>query len=180
METTTAKALNEIIGDPLLFLEELFSRIEDIELNVDNYLLDHICYRVETTDLYQQKKKELIAHGELLAESNVNGRPISTFKLKQPIQYKKRTIDLIELPAPKQGHNYKNGLEHAEFVTKEPLQKIVDRYPQYAFEVFGIHKKINADITLKLGNYCIRFHNQRLDEVIRMEKNSYHHKAKKK
>ena len=76
---------------------------------------------------------------------------------------------MIELPSPKSGHKYKSGLEHVEFVTKDPLQKIVDRYPQYAFEVFGIHKKINADITLKLGDYCIRFHNQSLEDVIKSE-----------
>jgi uncharacterized protein len=164
------KTLEDIIGDPQFFLEELFSKISDIELKVDNYELDHICYRVQSLDEYKIKKEELKNFGELLVESIVNGRLISTFKLNDPILYKNRKIFLIELPAPKPMHSYPSGLEHAEFVTKEPLQKIIDRYPQYSFEAFGIHKKINADITLKLGNYCIRFHNQSLEEIIKMEK----------
>ncbi|MGZ3789959.1 MAG: VOC family protein [Bacteriovorax sp.] len=167
------KKLSEIIGDANVFLDDLFGKINDIELNVDNYELDHICYRVESIDQYNQKKEELIHHGELLIESMVNGRMISTFKLHEPIVYKKRKISLVELPSPKQGHSYKSGLEHVEFVTKEPLQKIIDRYPQYSFEAFGIHKKINADITLKLGEHCIRFHNQSLEDVIKLEKKNH-------
>jgi predicted metalloenzyme YecM len=164
------KSLAEVIGDPILFLDEIFSKLSDIELKVDQYELDHICYRVESLDQYKLKKAELSPLGELLVESMVNGRLISTFKLHEPIYYKKRSISLVELPSPKSGHSYKSGLEHVEFVTKEPLQKIVERYPQYSFEVFGIHKKINADITLKLGDYCIRFHNQNLEDIIKLEK----------
>lgn len=164
------KTLSDIITDPHVFLDQIFGMINDIELNVDKYVLDHLCYRTSSQEEYKTKKEELLSHGDLLIESIVNGRMIATFKLHQPIQYKNRKIDVLEVPAPKEGSSYKSGLEHVEFVTKEPLQKIVDRYPQYAFEVFGIHKKINADITLKLGDYCIRFHNQTLEDVIREEK----------
>lgn len=165
-----SKSLSEVISDPIVFLEDLFSKIEDIDLDVENFELDHICYRVESVGEYNSKKLELLNFGELLVESMVGGRLISTFKLKEPILFRNRKIYLVELPSPKSSHSYKTGLEHAEFVTKQPLQKIVDRYPQYSFEVFGIHKKINADITLKLGEYCIRFHNQSLEEVIKLEK----------
>lgn len=164
------KMLADVIGDPNLFLEELFAMISDIELNVDRYELDHICYRVQSMGEYGKKKEELKNFGTLLSESMVNGRPISTFKLNEPVVFKNRKIFLIELPSPKSSHSYPSGLEHAEFVTKEPLYKIIERYPQYSFESFGIHKKINADITLKLGNYCIRFHNLSLEEVIKLEK----------
>ncbi len=168
--TTSQRSLDEIIGSPIAFLKELFSRIDDIELDVAPYFLDHICYRVESIADYQRKKEQLSHHGELLIESIVNGRLISTYKLHIPIEFNNRKIELLELPSPKAGHVYKAGLEHAEFVTKDPLQKIVNKYPQYAFEVFGIHKKINADITLKLGDFCIRFHNQSLEDVIKLEK----------
>lgn len=164
------KTLADIITDPIAFLEDLFSKLEEIDLDVESYELDHICYRVQSMDEYKIKKSELAHFGELLIESMVNGRLISTFKFHEPIVFRKRKIYLIELPAPKANHSYASGLEHVEFVTKLPLQKIVDKYPQYSFEVFGIHKKINADITLKLGEYCIRFHNHSLEEVINQEK----------
>lgn len=164
------KCLAEVITDPIVFLEDLFLKIDDIGLDVEKYELDHICYRVESMSDYKIKKEELINFGELLIESMVNGRLISTFKLHEPIIFRNRKIYLLELPSPKSSHSYKSGLEHVEFVTNLPLQKIVDRYPQYSFEVYGIHKKINADVTLKLGEYCIRFHNQNLEEVIKQER----------
>lgn len=164
------KTLTDVITDPLFFLEDLFSKLEDIGLTVDSYELDHICYRVNSVDEYKLKKNELQDFGELLVESMVGGRLISTFKLHEPIVFRNRKIFLIELPSPKAQHSYKSGLEHVEFVTKLPLHKLIERYPQYSFEIFGIHKKINADVTLKLGDYCIRFHNQSLEEVINLEK----------
>lgn len=168
--------IKSIIGDPHLFLNELFGMLEDIELNVEKYELDHLCYRVASAEEYAEKKTALKAFGDLLIESMVNGRMISTFKLHEPIVFKNRKISLLELPSPKPNHSYKSGLEHVEFVTKEPLQKIIDRYPQYSFEAFGIHKKINADITLKLGEYCIRFHNQSLEDVIKLERKQAYRK----
>ena len=167
------KNLSSIIGDPIVFLDQIFSKLEDIGLAVDKYELDHICFRVKTIAEYKEKKEELNEFGVLLVESMVGGRLISTFKLHEPIVFQERKISLLELPAPKPTHSYPTGLEHVEFVTKEPLQKIVDRYPQYSFQVFGINKKINADITLVLGEHCIRFHNQSLEEIIKFEKKLY-------
>ena len=163
------KKLADVITDPHLFLEKFFLKLQEIELDVESYTLDHICYRVKTVNEYQIKKEELLSFGKQLNESMVNGRFISTFKLHSPIIFRGREIFLIELPSPKSSHSYESGLEHIEFVTKRPLQQIVERYPQYSFETFGIHKKINADITLKLGEYSMRFHNQSLEEVINLE-----------
>jgi predicted metalloenzyme YecM len=163
------KALNDIITDPIVFLDKLFMMIDESGLNVDAYFLDHICYRVGTTAEYETKKLELLEHGKLLVESMVNGRMISTFKFYEPIKYKNRFIDVIELPAPKPGKSYESGLEHVEFVATHPLKNFVEKYPKLDFEVFGIDKAINADITLKLGDYCIRFHNQTLEAVIQEE-----------
>lgn len=163
--------LEECIGDYQLFLDKIFTMLNDIELDIiEKLVCDHICYRVSTLAEYKSKREELLQFGELLVESMVNGRLICTFKLTDPIVFKDRSISLIELPQPKNTFTYKTGLEHVEFVTREPLQKVVNRYPQFAFETFGINKKINADITLKLGEFCIRFHNQSLEDVIKLEK----------
>jgi predicted metalloenzyme YecM len=164
------KTNQDVIGDYNSFLDHIFTMFDELDLAVKIVEVDHLCYRVKTLDAYKAKKIEFNEIGELLIESIVNGRNICTYKLKDPIVYKDKTISLIELPAPKNSHSYENGLEHLEFVTKEPLQKIVDRHPHLMFETFGINKKINADITLKLGDYCIRFHNQSLEDVIKLEK----------
>jgi predicted metalloenzyme YecM len=164
------KTNQDVLGDYNTFLEQIFTMFDELDMVVKIEEVDHLCYRVKTQADYQAKKTEFNEIGELLIESLVNGRNICTYKLHNPIVFKDKTIRLIELPAPKNSHSYNNGLEHLEFVTKEPLQKIVDRHPHLMFETFGINKKINADITLKLGDYCIRFHNQSLDDVIKLEK----------
>lgn len=164
------KSLNDIITDPVLFLDKLFTLMEKAGMNVDKYYLDHICYRVGSESEYQEKRAELNLHGEMLIESMVNGRLIATYKLHSPILYRGRKIDVLELPAPKPGHSYASGLEHVEFVAEESLQSIVDTYSSCSFETQGINKDINADITLRLGEYCIRFHNQTLEDVIVEEK----------
>ena len=158
--------LNDIISDPIIFLDELFEKASAIDLKP--YFLDHICYRVGSLAEYAVKKEQLKEHGDMLIESMVNGRMIATYKLHHPIQYQDRLIDVIELPAPKPGHSYKSGLEHAEFVSG-PLKEIVAKYPHLKFDTAGIDKEINADITLRLGEYCIRFHNQTLESVIAHE-----------
>lgn len=164
------KTNSDVLGDYNKFLEEIFTMFDELDLMVKIEQVDHLCYRVKTLKDYEAKKLEFNEIGELLIESMVNGRNICTYKLNSPIIFKDKTIPLVELPAPKNSHSYDNGLEHLEFVTKEPLQKIVDRHPHLMFETFGINKKINADITLKLGQYCIRFHSQSLEDVIKLEK----------
>ncbi len=163
------KTNSEILGDYTLFLEKILGMVEELDLLVKTECIDHICFRVKTFDEYQNKKIEFLDIADLLVESLVNGRNISTFRLKNPITFKDNTISLVELPAPKKSHSYESGLEHLEFVTKEPLQKIVDRHPHLKFETFGINKKINPDITLKLGEYCIRYHNSSLEDIIKSE-----------
>lgn len=164
------KTLNDIITDPQIFLDEIFSEIEKSKIDVSDCYLDHICYRVATLSEYETKKSELSKLGELLIESMVNGRLISTFKFHSPIIYKDRKIDVIELPAPKPNKTYKSGLEHVEFVTTKTLKEFVELYPHLTFETSGIDKKINADVTLHFGEYCIRFHRQTLEDVIKEEK----------
>ena len=163
-------SLADIITDPHTYLEDLFGRLEALNLDVSPYYLDHICYRVATQAEYDEKKIALLTYADLIIESMVNGRMISTYKLHSPIIFKDRKIDVLELPAPKPGHTFESALEHVEFVTTGPLKDLVDKYSALPFQTAGIDKELNADITLKLPGLCIRFHNQSLEEVIEIEK----------
>ncbi|MBY0413943.1 MAG: VOC family protein, partial [Bdellovibrionales bacterium] len=57
------KTLESIITDPQVFLDDLFSLIEKSKIDVSEYFLDHICYRVGSDSEYQTKKSELAQHG---------------------------------------------------------------------------------------------------------------------
>ena len=111
--------IEEKLGPISPFLQRIFTNLEKDHLDVSNFELDHICYRVETLPIYLSLKKMLSQQGPILSEEEVGGRLISTFKLNKPIIYQRRQINCIELPSPKQGSFYEQGYEHVEFVINE-------------------------------------------------------------
>ena len=91
-----------MIEDYRRFLDMILGIIEIVGIDVRGYELDHMCWRVETEEQYEEYKEELSKMGELLVESEVKGRMISVYKLDKPLVYGERVIDVIELPAPKE------------------------------------------------------------------------------
>ena len=79
-----------ILGDWRSFLTDIFSSLSSLPLSVDKYELDHVCYRVETNELYEVKKKELGAVGVMLHEAVIGGRVIATYRLHEPLVYNVR------------------------------------------------------------------------------------------
>lgn len=154
--------------------------------------LDHICYRVETKDEYQELYHQLVKEGaDLLVEDSINGRLISTFKLQNPIIVDDREIYLLELPMPKNGSPYHSGWEHAEFVVgilysivscqllgpDVDLIEFSKRYPNLSLEwdLSGSSKASNPDVRIEListfvGKMSAKFHHLSLDRVIELEK----------
>lgn len=163
-----------MLPDHIPFLNELFRRLEATPGTLNHLFLDHICYRVETVERYEELCAALLQHGhELLVESIVGGRRISTFKLSIPLIYEDRQIPLLELPEPKPGSFYAEGYEHVEFVTDRPLAAFVNHLPELIaptvkeIDQKGMVKPRNADVRVKLGDgYSVKFHEQRLEEVI--------------
>ncbi|MGZ3782404.1 MAG: VOC family protein [Pseudobdellovibrionaceae bacterium] len=87
-----------------VFLDDLFDRLEKLKINFPHHWdIDHICYRVDSLEQYQECRDTFQQWGNLLIESEVGRRPIATYKLFEPLYIKGRTIGLVELPAPKFG-----------------------------------------------------------------------------
>lgn len=163
--------LDKFTNQPVeFFLDSIFDRIEEIGIDVSTFELDHICYRVDTTENYNRFKLLLEESAHLLVESLIKDRPISCFKLREPINYINRTISVIELPAPKSGSAYEEGYEHVEFVIHSSLEEFLDQYPAVKFDVTGMGKKINPDLRVQLGGLSVKFHRQGIEEVIEIEK----------
>ncbi len=160
------------LPNPNLFLSQIFNDIKSVEIEISHYFLDHICYRVENQEKYSSLKNTLAKEHQLLIESEINGRNISVFKLKFPIQFEGRSIPLLELPAPKTGNNYPEGWEHIEFVIDESLDLFLEKYQNIAFDKKGFSKPLNRDIRLKLGTLSVKFHETSLEKVIQIEKNA--------
>lgn len=93
-------SFEDIVGDPAPFLDRIFAGLASVGINVDSYMLDHVCYRVATEEEYESAKRKFEALGSrLLVENIISGRMIATYKLSKPYMYKGRAIDVVELPS---------------------------------------------------------------------------------
>jgi|FLOH01.1.fsa_nt_gi uncharacterized protein len=163
-------SINNVLGSPEAFLDQIMFNLARDSIDVSNFPLDHICYRVENVISYSLLKGDLSSIGTLLTEAVIGGRPISTFRLQKPIIYKERNIWLVELPAPKQGKPFTEGYEHAEFVIDMQFQDFMALYSRVPFQTTGMHKERNPDIERSYDGVNVKFHYQPLDKVIEEEK----------
>jgi predicted metalloenzyme YecM len=157
------------LPDPTPFLQHLFAALHADGLEVEDMELDHLCYRVATAERYATCKELIAQQGTLLAESLIAGRPIATYRLHQGFRFRERIIDVVELPSPKPGSTYPEGYEHAEFVVDEDLLVFTQRYPKLAWELDDLYKPTNADVHLRYPGFSVKFHRQRLSDVIATE-----------
>ncbi|MCB9287065.1 MAG: VOC family protein [Lewinellaceae bacterium] len=156
-----------LLGDPTAFLDRLFAALKEKNIEVSIYELDHLCYRVESRERYEELKGALSGLGDLLSEKEIGGRPIAAFRLKEPIIYKNRRIWCLELPAPKEGSPYPEGYEHAEFVIKQCFPDFIGQHQGTDFDTKALSKHINPEVRLQFKGFSVKFHRQSLEYVIR-------------
>ena len=163
-------SLKDIIGDYDVFLKDILSRVEDAGFDMDDFSqVDHMCYRTESLEEYAEAKKALQEHTRLLGTNIVNGREIATLRLNEPVRSGKWRVDLIELPAPKEGKPYARGLEHIEMVIFDDIQDFLKKYKDQDFEMRAADRGINPEIGLSLGEYQVKFHLLSLSTVVYLE-----------
>lgn len=164
----TQNILNSFHFDGQQFLEGLVTELYTIGLDLADRTIDHLCYRVQSEQQYESLKSGLAEIGTLLTEANVNGRPISTYRLHKPFKYQTYSINLVELPAPKEGMHYELGFEHAEVVVRQHLPDFEKQYPHLKFQ-YGGNKNTNHELSFKTKVGQVKFHCQPLDRIIEVE-----------
>jgi len=153
------------------FLDRLFIEIDQASIKIHpHWQIDHLCFRVNSEENYQQYKTHFLQFSDLLIESPVNGRLISTFKLHMPIVYKNWTIAVVELPAPKKGKTTIEGFEHIEIVIDVPFSAIESLYPNLVYDKSGLQKKLNQELEIRFGAIALKFHHMSLESVIERER----------
>ncbi len=156
--------------EAIQFLDKIFLHIEKNNVQIkEHWNIDHLCYRATTEIDYLELKMSFLSFSELLIESLVSGRLISTFKLREPIKYKRWSIDLIELPAPKIKKHTARGFEHIEVVCDVPLLVLEKKYSHLNLDRGGLKKVINPELEIIFGTENLKFHNQSLEVVIKAE-----------
>lgn len=162
--------LQSIIGDYDSFLTQIIQEVEDEGFNLNDFVqMDHMCYRVPSPERYELKKHELTNVGKLLGETQVNGRPIATFRLHEPVMHSKWRIDCVELPAPVSDTAPKEGLEHVELVLYDDKETFLQKYAGKQFNLDSAERGINPEIGYKLPSYGVKFHLLSLPTVVYLE-----------
>ncbi|MEX0649805.1 MAG: VOC family protein [Candidatus Andersenbacteria bacterium] len=163
-------SLKDTIGDYQVFLNEVLDQVTEEGFDLADFVqLDHICYRTVSLENYYVKKNELTTFAELLGETIVSERPISAFRLHDPIIHDRWRIDTIELPAPKVGSEYPEGLEHVEFVLYDNIKTFLSRYSHKQFDLKAADRGINPEVGLSLEKHSVKFHLLNLPTVIYLE-----------
>lgn len=162
-----------LLAGALPFLEALFQELERNAFSLPpHWDLDHLCYRVADPARYRELRDELAQTERLLAETPVAGRPIASFALTKPIEFRGARIDVLELPAPKAPVS--EGFEHLEIVADRDFAEI--QAPALPLEPArgpdGAPKTFNAELKLTLGARNLKLHHLSLASVIRLEENA--------
>ncbi|HSX31336.1 MAG TPA: VOC family protein [Candidatus Saccharimonadales bacterium] len=151
--------LAAIIGDYRDFLQRLLAetRAAGIDL-ADCVQLDHIGYSTTSLEAYEQKKTELATVATLLAEPTVGGRPLTVFRLHEPIIFDGWRVDCCEITAPKPETTGPDGLNHGEFVIFDDLDTFAEKYKGIQFDLRSINREINPELNLQLPSVKVKFH----------------------
>jgi predicted metalloenzyme YecM len=153
------------------FLNEQLKLIKTLRLDLQDWQVDHLCYRVESRQRYEEMKVFLNSFATLLIESMVGGRLIATFKLERPLKSNQGKTSLIELPAPKKGRDDHEGFEHLEIVTPLSFDDLQGQYPNLDFKESRKLNDFNNELKLKLSERTqVKFHHMSLERVIEIEK----------
>lgn len=162
--------MKELIGDYEPFVENIGQGLKQVGIDRDELsMMDHICYRVETNGRYYEMLSELAKRAILLGENEISGRMIATFEFHDYLEVDGWRIPYLELPQPKEGSPYPEGLEHAELVVVGSLEAFRARHDELDFDDKGMSKAINPELGLKTAGMSVKFHEQQLGAVVRIE-----------
>ena len=161
-------SIRDIIGNYKAFIDEILSSLYKKQVKLDKLEGDHLCFRVETLSQYKDMKAKLGMFSLEYSENIHHGRPITIFKLREPLRIQGFEFPLIELPAPKTDRAYKFGLEHIEFVVPD-----FTRFKQDYVGLFtgkedsGPYNQL-VKITFNDGK-TVKFHQRSLLEILKLE-----------
>lgn len=160
----------EFEAKALDFLNVQFAEIKQLMINFKpEWELDHLCYRTESLRQYEELKTKFLNFSDLLVESDVNGRPISSFELHKPILYRNWQIQIVELPAPKASKPTKEGFEHFEIVIDISFESFMRENQKLRYNFGGMNKSENPELEIELSSGNFKLHHQTLKSVIARE-----------
>lgn len=149
------------------FLDQTYSGLQEIGLDVGEFVLDHVGYQANSKEDYESKRAELLKTAVLKSENIVGGRRVGIFQLNEPLIYKVQKIDAAELVEPKEGQVCESRLDHTEFVTPKTFDEMMVQYPKINWDTSAKDRPEFAKLQLRLANGLgAKFHRAHIFEEI--------------
>lgn len=162
--------MKELLGDYEAFILNISNELPKVGIERKEIaMMDHVCYRVATHTRYKTLLEQFSSQATFLGEAVVSGRNIATFEFEEYLEVDGWIVPYLELPEPKEGSPYPEGLEHAELVVIGGLERFLARHSKLEFDHKGIGKTINPELGLKTTAMSVKFHEQPLGAVVRIE-----------
>ncbi|PJG83380.1 VOC family protein [Caviibacterium pharyngocola] len=102
-----------------------------MRIRLSEYEIDHLAIRVNQRKDAEDRLTALLKCGTILSDNIVNGRNIYLIKLNEPLIFAGQTVDIVELPFPKNKKYLYDSWEHIElvmpFLYKESTNEWVER-----------------------------------------------------
>ena len=158
--------IEKVIGDYVELLDKIFDGLNNLGIQEGELRgLDHIAYRTQDIQKYDDIKKELIPFFDKYNEKKFGGRLILVGRFKKPLKYRQFIISGFELLAPKEHNKFKNGLEHAEFVLVKSLNNFYESHKNIKFNLDAYDRQENPELIIDFKNYAVKFHEVSLLKV---------------
>ena len=98
------------------FEQKIQALAQQINLDLNQYEIDHLSLRVNTEQTANAWLTRLLAYGSVLSDNLINGRVIYLIQLHEPLRLAQQEVDVVELPFPKDKHYPQETWEHIEVV----------------------------------------------------------------
>lgn len=176
--------LQDLLTDLPYFEQRLVIFAAKLDLDLTQFSADHISLRCHQTETAQRWRSGLEQCGNLISETQINGRPICLFDLTQPLSVGPWQIDCVELPYPGNKYYAHEGWEHVELVLPGDPQTIMERARALLPAILpvgftskfsspqGEHERLaNPTFAVSDGEITIKFHPYTLRQIIDSECN---------
>lgn len=162
--------IEKILGNVTSFVNEILEKLRKTGLDIDDFEIDHLCYRVENIQQYNKMKKEMMKFTKAYSEKIHHGRHFSHFILKKPLKIGTYEINVLELPSPKPDRHFKKGLEHLEMVVGSKFNEFVKKNSAL-WSGRDDSGPFNQPVFITFENgISVKFHQFALVDVLKMEK----------
>lgn len=131
----------------------IYSDLNNLEINTNELLIDHLGFQVDSADEYDLSSKELNLQANKISENIVGGRRVGIFRLHKDLIYKNEPIAIVEIFEPRKGQAVSSGWEHVEFLLKDgKIEDLVEKYPNLNWDKSAISREEFPMLILQLAS----------------------------